>query len=65
MPRLLGKLPSYRKHKATGQAVVSLGGKGLGPWKSAASKAEYQRITRELLASGGGEPAGGLQRMEQ
>ena len=24
MPRLLGKLPAYRKHKATGQAVVTL-----------------------------------------
>lgn len=23
MPRLLGKLPAYRKHKATGQAVVT------------------------------------------
>jgi hypothetical protein len=24
MPRLLGKLPAYRRHKATGQAVVTL-----------------------------------------
>jgi hypothetical protein len=45
---LLGKLPAYRRHKATGQAVVMLGGKDyyLGPWKSVASRNEYQRVTR-------------------
>jgi hypothetical protein len=55
MPRLLGKLPAYRRHKATGQAVVTLGGKDyyLGPWKSVASRNEYQRVTREWLVSGG------------
>lgn len=54
MPRLLGKLPAYRKHRASGQAVVTLGGRDfyLGPWKSAASRAEYGRITREWLAGG-------------
>ena len=54
MPRLSRQLPAYRKHKATGQAVVSLGGKDhyLGKWKSAASKAEYNRVTREWVAGG-------------
>jgi hypothetical protein len=44
----LGKLPAYRRHKATGQAVVTLGGKDyyLGPRKSVASRNEYQRVTR-------------------
>lgn len=56
MPRLLAdKLPTYRRHRASGQAVVTLGGRDhyLGTWKSAASKAEYQRVTGEWLASGG------------
>lgn len=53
MPRL--KVPSYRRHKPTNKAVVTLGGKDfyLGPWKSAKSKAEYQRLTREFLAGSG------------
>jgi hypothetical protein len=51
----LGKLPAYRRHKATGQAVVTLGGKDyyLGPRKSVASRNEYQRVTREWLVSSG------------
>jgi integrase len=55
MPRLVHKLPAYRRHKKSGQAVVTLGGQDfyLGPWKSAASKSEYKRVTREWLASGG------------
>lgn len=59
MPRLSNKIPAYRRHKASGQAVVTLGGKTfyLGPWKSAASKAEYRRITAEWLAGGGIEAA--------
>jgi len=50
MPRLsLGQLPAYRRHKSSGQAIVALGGRDfyLGPWKSASSKAEYDRVTRE------------------
>src|SRR5512147_1010980 len=55
MPRLLDRNPSYRRHKATGQAVVTLDGKDhyLGPWQSVASKAEYQRLIREWNAAGG------------
>jgi integrase len=55
MPLLLGKLPSYRRHKSSGQAVVTLGGRDhyLGKMNSPASKAEYNRVTREWLAGGG------------
>lgn len=55
MPRLLGKLPSYRKHKATGQAVVTLSGRDfyLGPYGTKASKDEYDRRVREWNAAGG------------
>jgi hypothetical protein len=33
MPKLVNRLPKYRKHKATGQAVVTLNGSDcyLGP----------------------------------
>src|SRR5207244_378183 len=46
--------PSYRKHKPTGQAVVTLNGKGcyLGRHGSKESKAEYDRLIAEWLASG-------------
>jgi integrase len=52
-------IPSYRKHKATGNAVVTLtdpaGGRKdyyLGPYGSAESKAEYGRIISEWTAAG-------------
>ena len=46
MPRLINRNPSYRKHKATGQAIVTIDGKDyyLGPWKTRASKVEYDRL---------------------
>lgn len=46
--------PKYRKHKRSGQAVVTLGGKDfyLGPYGSKASLAEYDRLTAEWLANG-------------
>ena len=55
MPRLSVKNPSLRQHKASGQAVVTLGGRDfdLGPWKSPASKVEYKRRMREWNAGGG------------
>jgi integrase len=48
-------VPSYRRHKSTGQAVVTLSGRDfyLGPWNSAASKQQYRRLTSEWLAAGG------------
>ncbi len=49
------RVPKYRKHKATGQAVVVFHGQYLylGKYGSAASKSEYQRLVAEYLQSGG------------
>ena len=47
-------VPKYRKHKASGKAVVTINGKDfyLGPYNSKASKIEYDRLIGEWLASG-------------
>lgn len=47
-------VPSYRKHKASGQAVVAFGGVDhyLGPHGSDASINEYDRLIAEFLAGG-------------
>ncbi len=49
------RVPSYRHHKPSGQAVVTLSGRDLylGPWKSPDSKREYKRLVAEWLASAG------------
>lgn len=54
MPRLIHSNPSYRKHRPSGQAVVTLDGRDfyLGPWQSKASRQEYDRLTGEWLANG-------------
>jgi integrase len=54
------KIPMYRRHKASGQAVVTLAGRDvyLGSHGSPASKAEYRRRIAEYLASNGAPPAG-------
>ena len=46
--------PKYRKHKSTGQAIVTLDGKDfyLGPHGTKTSKAEYDRLIGEWLANG-------------
>jgi integrase len=46
--------PSYRKHKPSGQAVVTLGGKDiyLGRYGTEASRVKYDRIVAEWLANG-------------
>jgi integrase len=48
------KVPSYRLHKASGQAVVTLNGRDfyLGKFGTPASKSEYDRITSEWLSGG-------------
>jgi integrase len=48
------KIPSYRHHKASGQAVVTLNGRDiyLGKFGTRASKSEYDRITGEWLSGG-------------
>jgi len=48
------RVPSYRRHKPTGQAVVTIGGRDhyLGRWNTKASRAEYDRLIGEWLAGG-------------
>jgi hypothetical protein len=47
-------IPAYRKHKATGQACVTLSGRTfyLGRYGTRESRAEYDRLTSEWLACG-------------
>lgn len=54
MPRLSNSVPKYRKHRPSGQAVVTLNGRDfyLGPHNSKASRLEYDRLTSEWLANG-------------
>jgi integrase len=54
MPKLKFALPSYRHHKVSGHAIVTLNGKDhyLGPWQSESSKTEYQRLLAEWIAAG-------------
>jgi len=61
MPRLVRSLPKYRKHRASGQAVVTLDGKDfyLGPHGTAASRQEYDRLVGEWQAAGRKLPASG------
>ncbi len=53
MPKLTNSVPKYRKHKASGQAIVTLAGRDhyLGPFGTAASRREYDRLIAEYLAS--------------
>lgn len=54
MPRLSDSLPKYRKHRASGQAVVTLSGRDfyLGPHGTHTSRREYDRLIGEWLACG-------------
>jgi integrase len=54
MPKLTQATPKYRKHRATGQAVVTISGHDhyLGPHGTKASKREYDRLVAEWLAAG-------------
>ena len=54
MPRLTVTPPKYRKHKRSGQAVVTLNGRDyyLGPHGSRISRAEYDRVVSEWLING-------------
>jgi integrase len=51
MPKIR-RVPSYRFHKGSGQAVVVLAGKSvyLGKWNTPNSRAEYERVLSEWLA---------------
>src|SRR4051794_36589555 len=48
------RTPSYRLHRPTGQAVVTLNGRDLylGKHGTPASRAEYDRVIAEWLANG-------------
>lgn len=51
MPRLTFQLPAYRRHAASGKAIVTLNGRDfyLGVYGSPESKAEYERLIQEWL----------------
>lgn len=53
MPRLVSALPRYRKHRKSGQAIVTLSGRDyyLGPHGTKASHHEYDRLIAEWLAA--------------
>ena len=60
MPKLKeNQVPSYRLHKQSGQAIVTLSGRDilLGRHGSATSKQEYRRLTAEWLATQGLPPS--------
>jgi len=46
--------PTYRHHKPSGRAVVTLNGKDfyLGEWNSPASKAAYDKMIAEWISNG-------------
>ena len=54
MPRLTKLLPKYRRHRASGQAVVTLNGQDfyLGTHGTKASRKEYDRLVGECQANG-------------
>ncbi len=54
MPKLKNAAPKYRKHRASGQAVITLNGVDhyLGLHGSKASQIEYDRLIGEWLANG-------------
>jgi hypothetical protein len=58
MPKLLNGAPRYRRHKATGQAVVRLEGRDiyLGKHGTAASREAYKRFVAQWSQSGGKLP---------
>ncbi len=60
MPRLSNSVPKYRKHRASGQAVVTLNGRDiyLGRHGTKTSKREYDRLIEEWLANGRGLASG-------
>src|SRR5262245_26896278 len=55
MPRIADtEVPSYRRHKQSGQAIVTLSGKDilLGKYGTRESRDKYNRVTSEWLAAG-------------
>jgi hypothetical protein len=60
-------VPSCRKHKSTGQAVVTLNGKDyyLGRYGTTAARNEYDRLIKEWLAGGRTLPRGGRETLNE
>jgi hypothetical protein len=54
MPRLKNAIPKYRKHKQSGQAIVTINGRDhlLGPHGTKTSKLAYDRLIGEWLVNG-------------
>lgn len=52
MPKLTKAIPKYRKHKASGKAVVTIAGRDhyLGRYGTKSSQREYNRLVGEWLA---------------
>jgi len=52
-------VPSYRHHRPSGQAVVTLDGRDLclGDWKTKASRIGYKRLIGEWLSDGRPRPS--------
>jgi integrase len=52
MPKLIHSVPKYRRHKQSGQAIVTVNGRDylLGPYGSKTSRAKYDRLIAEWLA---------------
>ncbi len=48
MPKLTQKLPAYRHHKASGQAVVTINGQDHypGPWKTFVSRKRHPEVVK-------------------
>jgi integrase len=59
MPKLTNAYPAHARHRASGQAVVTLNGTDvyLGPHGTRASKTEYDRVVAEWLANGRRSPS--------
>ncbi len=60
MPRLTKSQPKYRRHRASGQAIVTLNGQDhyLGPYGTQASHDEYDRLVGEWTTNGRRLPRG-------
>ncbi len=63
MPRFTKSVPKYAKHKASGQAIVTLDGKDfyLGPYGTRVSRREYDRLVGEWQQNGRRLPADDVQ----
>ena len=60
------RVPSYRLHKASGQAITTIAGRDiyLGAFNSERSRAEYERLIGEFLVSGRTAPRRRAERAE-